>query len=173
MADNILPDAVELAKRFSLKELHTQLYGDIHNTFKVNGVVISAGGHTMGVDAFIHGDDPIKERNYWLWYKAVLLKAIELKRGGVVRNFKGKVDVEGARERADMVAIVEGYGIRLKKSGKGFSGLCPFHNEKSPSFYIDPEKKVYRCFACQEHGDFIDLIMKLEKVDFKEAVSRC
>jgi hypothetical protein len=162
--DNILPDAIELAKRFSLKELQIQLYG-VPKTF--------GSGYIGGIDAFISIYDDDKTRGYYLWFKEVLLKAIELKRGGIVRNFKGKLDVEGARERADMVAIVEGYGIRLKKSGKGFTGLCPFHNEKSPSFYIDPIKKTYKCFGCQEHGDFIDLIMKLEKVDFKEAVSRC
>jgi len=77
------------------------------------------------------------------------------------------------RERADIVSIVEGYGIRLLKSGKNFKALCPFHSDKSPSFYIYPEEKRFHCYGCQADGDFIDFVMKLDNIGFKEAVTKC
>lgn len=61
--------------------------------------------------------------------------------------------------------------LDLRRSGKNFIALCPFHNEKTPSFYIYPETNRFYCFGCNEKGDIISLTMALCGVDFKNAVS--
>lgn len=61
--------------------------------------------------------------------------------------------------------------LELRQAGKNFSSLCPFHNEKTPSFYIYPESNTFHCFGCQQHGDVIKLAMALHGADFKGAVS--
>lgn len=73
------------------------------------------------------------------------------------------------KDSADIVEIASRY-TTLKKSGKHYKGLCPFHQEKTPSFYVDPEKKLYHCFGCGAGGDVIKLVMELEGVSFIEAL---
>ena len=145
-------DSKQLAERFSLAELRR----DLHHA-EVN----------------LLPDWPGYE--YWLWYADIVRGAIILKKASqpVVRPIPGHIDLESVRERADIVLLAEGYGIRLLKSGKNFKALCPFHDDKSPSFYIYPDEKRYHCFGCQADGDFIDFVMKLENVTFKEAVTKC
>lgn len=70
---------------------------------------------------------------------------------------------------ADIITIFGKY-LTLKKTGKSYQGLCPFHAEKTPSFTIYPETKTFKCFGCGKHGDFIDFIEFKENVEFKEAV---
>lgn len=65
---------------------------------------------------------------------------------------------------------VVGKRVALKKKGKEYSGLCPFHNEKSPSFTVNDDKGFYHCFGCAEHGDIISFVMKTERLEFKDAV---
>jgi len=60
--------------------------------------------------------------------------------------------------------------LELKQASNNFISLCPFHNEKNPSFYIYPETNTFHCFGCQESGDVIKLTMHLHGTDFKEAV---
>jgi len=60
--------------------------------------------------------------------------------------------------------------VKLKKTGKDYLGLCPFHNEKTPSFHVNDHKGFYHCFGCQAHGDIITFTMEQEKLGFKEAV---
>ena len=60
--------------------------------------------------------------------------------------------------------------VALKKKGKEFTGLCPFHNEKTPSFSVNDQKGFYHCFGCQAHGDIISFVMNKEGLNFKEAV---
>ena len=60
--------------------------------------------------------------------------------------------------------------MNLKKSGKSYSGLCPFHKEKTPSFSVDPTKQLYHCFGCGEGGDVISFVEKIENLDFLESV---
>ena len=62
--------------------------------------------------------------------------------------------------------------VRLKKSGKEYSGLCPFHNEKTPSFTVNDQKGFYHCFGCGAHGDIISYIINKDGLSFKEAVLR-
>jgi DNA primase len=80
-------------------------------------------------------------------------------------------DVARVREATDLVALA-GEHIALKRVGRRFMGLCPFHNEKTPSFSINPELGVYICFGCQKGGDAITFIREVEHLDFVEAVER-
>ncbi len=80
-------------------------------------------------------------------------------------------DVAKVRESTDLVALA-GEHIALKRVGRRFMGLCPFHTEKTPSFSINPELGVYHCFGCQTSGDAITFIRETEHLDFVEAVER-
>ncbi|MHB1376194.1 MAG: DNA primase, partial [Candidatus Humimicrobiaceae bacterium] len=78
-------------------------------------------------------------------------------------------EVNELKLNADIYNIVSSY-INLKKSGKNFMGLCPFHKEKTPSFTVDTNTQLYHCFGCGEGGDIISFIMKAENLSFLEAV---
>ena len=80
-------------------------------------------------------------------------------------------DVARVRESADIVAIA-GEHIALKRVGRRYTGLCPFHGEKSPSFSINPELGLYYCFGCGAKGDAISFLREVEHLDFVEAVER-
>lgn len=73
------------------------------------------------------------------------------------------------RNRLDIVDVISNY-VPLKPSGKGHKGLCPFHQEKTPSFMVDSQKQIFHCFGCGEGGNIFSFIMKIEKVNFPEAV---
>ena len=77
--------------------------------------------------------------------------------------------VEEVRERADIVDLISEY-VTLKKSGKNYKGLCPFHHEKTPSFTVSPEKQIFYCFGCGEGGNIFSFLMKKESMTFPEAV---
>ena len=77
--------------------------------------------------------------------------------------------VEAVKASADIVALVEGY-TRLRKSGARFVGLCPFHQEKTPSFGVSPDRGTFKCFGCGEGGDAIAFVEKLENLDFVGAI---
>lgn len=72
--------------------------------------------------------------------------------------------------RVDIVDVVGKY-VQLKKGGANFIGLCPFHNEKSPSFTVSPTKQFYHCFGCGAHGTAISFVMEHAAVSFPEAVN--
>jgi DNA primase len=80
-------------------------------------------------------------------------------------------DVARVREATDIVALVSEH-VALKRVGRNYSGLCPFHTEKSPSFSVSPEKNVYYCFGCNKSGDAISFIREVEHLDFVGAVER-
>jgi DNA primase len=73
------------------------------------------------------------------------------------------------KQQADIVRVVGEY-VRLKKSGQNFSGLCPFHSEKTPSFAVHPVKQIYHCFGCGVGGDVFKFVMEMEKISFPEAI---
>lgn len=77
--------------------------------------------------------------------------------------------LDDIRDRADIVDVISEY-ISLKKSGSNYIGLCPFHNEKTPSFTVSPSKGIFHCFGCGVGGDQISFIMKRENLGFREAV---
>ncbi len=73
------------------------------------------------------------------------------------------------KQQADIVRVVGEY-VRLKKSGQNFTGLCPFHGEKTPSFAVHPTKQIFHCFGCGKGGDVFSFVMEMEKCQFPEAV---
>lgn len=77
--------------------------------------------------------------------------------------------IEEIRSRNDIVDVISSY-VKLKKQGATYFGLCPFHNEKSPSFSVTPGKQMYYCFGCGEGGNVYSFIMKYENYSFVEAV---
>ena len=77
--------------------------------------------------------------------------------------------IENVRQAADIYDVVSEY-VTLKKRGRNFFGLCPFHNEKTPSFSINIDKQIYKCFGCGKGGGTINFIMDVEKLDFLDAV---
>jgi DNA primase len=77
---------------------------------------------------------------------------------------------ETVRQQADIVRVVGDY-VKLKKSGaQNFSGLCPFHQEKTPSFSVHVTRQFYHCFGCGASGDVFSFVQKIENISFPEAV---
>ncbi|PTB99394.1 DNA primase, partial [Thalassospira xiamenensis] len=72
-------------------------------------------------------------------------------------------------DRADIVEVVDSR-VPLKKAGRNYQACCPFHNEKSPSFTVAPDKQFYHCFGCGEHGNAIDFLMNYDGLEFPDAV---
>lgn len=77
--------------------------------------------------------------------------------------------IEEVRGRSDIVDVISGY-VRLTRKGSSYFGLCPFHNEKSPSFSVSGSKQMFYCFGCGEGGNVFSFIMKYENYTFPEAV---
>src|SRR6202795_1071462 len=75
------------------------------------------------------------------------------------------------RSRVSLADLV-GKRVRLVRKGREFGGLCPFHNEKTPSFYVVEDKGFFHCFGCGAHGDAIGYVMRSDNLDFIEAVER-
>ena len=77
--------------------------------------------------------------------------------------------IDEVKNRCDIVSVISQY-INLKSSGSNYSGLCPFHNEKTGSFHVNQKKQIYKCFGCGEGGDVINFVMKIENLDFIDAI---
>jgi DNA primase len=80
-------------------------------------------------------------------------------------------DVARVRAASDLVAIA-GEHIALKRVGRRYQGLCPFHAEKTPSFSVNPAEGLYYCFGCGAKGDVITFVREVEHLDFAEALAR-
>jgi len=80
--------------------------------------------------------------------------------------------IEAIKRDVDLIALVKAKGVKLRKNGKSYFGLCPFHGDKNPSFSVNPTKNLWQCFGCGAGGDVIRFIELFDQVDFKEAVSR-
>ncbi len=87
----------------------------------------------------------------------------------MVGYFFGQEKIEEVREAADIVDIISEY-VPIKKRGKNYTGLCPFHSEKKPSFTVSPEKQLYHCFGCGASGNVISFVMNYESASFIEAM---
>ena len=74
-------------------------------------------------------------------------------------------------DRCNIVDVVSSY-VKLKKAGANYLGLCPFHNEKTPSFTVSPEKQLYKCFGCGAGGNVIGFVMQIENLEFIDAVKK-
>src|SRR3954471_14098350 len=78
----------------------------------------------------------------------------------IIETIKAKVDV------LEEIGLV----VALQKSGKAFKGLCPFHNERTPSFYVFPESQTWRCFGCNEGGDLFSFVQAQQGLGFRDAL---
>ena len=77
--------------------------------------------------------------------------------------------IEEIRVNNDIVEVVSDY-VQLKKKGRNFFGNCPFHNENTPSMSVSPDKQIFHCFGCNEGGNVISFLMKIENMDFSETL---
>ncbi len=82
-----------------------------------------------------------------------------------------KEQIQEVKARINIVDVVSRY-VRLRPAGKSFSGLCPFHNEKTPSFFVNPQLGIFKCFGCGEAGDVITFLQKIERISFFEALQK-
>ncbi|MBR0043485.1 MAG: DNA primase, partial [Synergistaceae bacterium] len=73
------------------------------------------------------------------------------------------------KSRIDIVELISDY-VRLRRAGRNYLGLCPFHNEKTPSFTVSQERQTWHCFGCERGGDIFTFIMQHENMDFYEAL---
>lgn len=82
-----------------------------------------------------------------------------------------KEKIEDIKRQTDIVAVISQH-VPLKRVGKNYRALCPFHTEKDPSFYVSPDKGIFYCFGCKRGGNAINFLMEYEKLDFPTAVKR-
>ena len=84
-------------------------------------------------------------------------------------GFLSEEKVSEIRDRSSIVEVVSDY-VSLKKAGKNYRGLCPFHSEKTASFMVNEEKQIFHCFGCGEGGDVFTFLMKVGQFSFPQAV---
>jgi len=141
-------DSEILAERFDLGQLRHEL-------------------HNAEVNCLPDQDD----YGYWLWYRDIVKDSISIKKETqpkpVIRP--GHIDVEAIRQRADLIAIIENYGIKIKKAGNSWRGMCPFHEGKSPALAVYPDEQTWYCYACNIGGDVFEFVKRIENCDFKTA----
>ena len=77
--------------------------------------------------------------------------------------------IERVKAEANIVDVVSDY-VRLRRTGKNWTGLCPFHDDKNPSLSVDKAKGLFHCFGCGESGDVFDLVMRMRSIPFREAL---
>ena len=81
-----------------------------------------------------------------------------------------KQTIESIKQGVNLVALIQSRGISLKKNGRGYVGLCPFHEDKKPSLSVNPETNLWQCFGCGTGGDVIRFVELFDKVAFPQAV---
>ena len=89
--------------------------------------------------------------------------------GVAVAGYFSEEQIEEVRRANDIVEVIKEY-VPLKRAGKDFKALCPFHNEKTPSFQVSPTKQIFKCFGCGKGGNVFSFVMATERLEFPEAV---
>ena len=80
--------------------------------------------------------------------------------------------IQRVQDSSDIVDIVESYGVKLKRTGSSFLAVCPFHNEKTPSFNVNPQLQIFKCFGCGVGGSAIKFVQLMERCEFPEAIEK-
>jgi len=83
-----------------------------------------------------------------------------------------KDQIDAVKRSHDLREVIESYGVKLRKKGANYVGLCPFHEEKTPSFTVNPKTNLYHCFGCNAGGDVIGFVTKQEGIGFREAFEK-
>ena len=78
-------------------------------------------------------------------------------------------DVDRVRAATDIVSVVSKF-VQLKRAGRNMKACCPFHEEKTPSFNVNPDKQIFKCFGCGAGGSVFDFVMRIEKLTFAETL---
>jgi len=84
-------------------------------------------------------------------------------------KYSNSSKVEEVKSRLSIVELIQNY-ITLKKSGKNYLGLCPFHDDNNPSMFVNDEKGLFHCFSCGEGGDVFGFLMRYKNIDFMDAL---
>lgn len=80
--------------------------------------------------------------------------------------------IQRVQDSSDIVDVVESYGVKLKRAGSSYLAVCPFHNEKTPSFNVNPQLQIFKCFGCGVGGSVIKFVQLMERCEFPEAIER-
>lgn len=88
-----------------------------------------------------------------------------------VSGFLDEFEKDEVKRNVDIIDLFQSFGVSLEKKGSGYMGLCPFHEDSDPSLSVDKDKGLFHCFGCGASGDVFDLVMKMQSISFKEALS--
>lgn len=112
------------------------------------------------------GSEHSSERRFTVTYRHFRTEVNQAVAGRFSDSF-----IQAVRDANDIVDVV-GEAVALKKSGKNYLGLCPFHQERTPSFTVSPDKQIFYCFGCQAGGHVINFVMKRDSLSFPEAITK-
>ena len=148
-------DAYILTNRFTLPELRYELHqADLELTTC----------ETFGLDA---------EAGYWRAYKELVSETMASLRANTPKPSPaapGRVDTEAIKARADIVGVI-GEHIELRKAGRNFKAVCPFHADSNPSLTVYPEQQSWHCFGCDKGGDVFTFTQLIANTDFRGAAA--
>jgi hypothetical protein len=118
------------------------------------------------------GEDEVS--SFYKWFSELLRNALLVLIANQSKSPQNQliklVNIEYLKLRIDIVEIASRY-VNLRKSGRNFTGLCPFHDERHGSFTVYPESQSWYCFSCNHGGDVIALVQQIESIDFKSALN--
>ncbi len=150
-------------------EVKSKTTGEI---LKSAGSVFKFFNNTRNNESFAHDNQILNKDESLLILKHItatlaFIRIIESRR---VENFKIEKDFPDKLRSKILVSDVVKKKVQLRQRNQEFLGLCPFHNEKSPSFIVNDQRGFYHCFGCAAHGDVIQFLMKSEELEYKSAI---